>query len=159
MLTKKQTRRQVLATAAATGAVAAVGVTTANAQNAVGAFYQSGEYTYCDAKILASYWGNSPYQAKVVGGEKILAGNAATLRAAVKEAVKHAGRNGIKCTFADANNPPYSYNDAVLLANYWTRQWGRKMTPYDAKLKIALNIEGGGNLWVRGELAKARRGG
>jgi len=156
-MTAKKTinRRKMLGTTAAFAATTAMTSIPAGAQStsaSVGAFYQSGEFTYCDAKMLAVYWRNTPYDAKVLAGQKILAGGYNVLKDVLKQAVAASLRQGVRCTFADANNPPYSYNDAVKLARYW----GNGMTPYDAKLKVALNLEGGGNLWVRSELAKAR---
>ena len=148
-------RRKMLGSMAAFATTTALTSIPAGAQStaqAVGAFYHSGEFTYCDAKILASHWNNTPYQAKVLGGRKIMAGAYNFFKSELRAAVSTSERKGVQCTFADANNPPYSYNDAVKLA----RHWGNGMTPYDAKLKVVLNIKGGGNLWVRSELAKAR---
>lgn len=156
--TKKLSRRKLLANTAAFSAATALPVGGAYAQDA-SLFYRSGDYTYCDAKMLGSYWNRSPWDAKVLAGQKIQAGGASVLKQVAKQAVRVAEQRGIRCTFADADNPAYTYNDAALLARYWNRKWGGKMTPNDAKTKIVINLPGGGNGWVRRELANARRGG
>jgi hypothetical protein len=128
---KNITRREVIV-----GTIAAVGAailpSAALAQSdeaAVDAFYAGQKYTYCDARVLADFWGEEIWEAKI-----------------------GAGQNGNSCEFEDVDNPPYSYEDAQSLAAFW----GGDMTPYEAKMKIVLNVEGGGNSWVLGELAKAR---
>ena len=149
-MTDKMNRRQALTSIAALAATSTLFSNSANA-NAANAFYRTGEYTYCDLKILAAYWKRDTYQAKIAAGQKILSGYNNTLKQALKSARPVAQQAGVRCTFADADNPSYSYNDAVKLA----RHWGVK-TPWDAKLKIASNLFYGGNLWVRGQLAAAR---
>ncbi len=153
-------RREVIGGTAAMVAASALAPIPANAQGteaAVRAFYQSREFTYCDAKILAEYWKpapdvNSPWDAKVSAGKKILNGIYDALKQDLKLAAADWRKKGKKCKFDDANNPAYTYDDAAKLA----KLWDRGMTPYDAKIKIALNLEGGGNLWVLSELKKAK---
>lgn len=153
-------RRHAIGGTAALLASAAVSPLPALAQSegaAADAFYASGRYTYCDLKILASYWKaaqdpNDTFAAKVSAGRKILNGIEDVLLEQLQEGARQWSASGRRCSFEDADNPAYSYEDAVKLA----KLWGNGMTPYDAKLKVALNIEGGGNLWVRGELAKTR---
>lgn len=161
MSTKKSiNRRQAIGGTAAIVATAAIAPLPALAQSeaaAADAFYASGEFTYCDLKILADYWRPAPdvnntYDAKIAAGNKILNGNYNFLKQELASAARQWSANGQRCSFRDADNPPYSYDDAARLANLW----GGGMTPYDAKLKIALNLEGGGNLWVRSELSKTR---
>lgn len=159
---EKIDRRKMMTNTAAFAGTAAFATTVATkdaaAQNAVQDFYRSGEFTYCDAKFLGKYWSRSPWDAKVFAGQKIRSGHRNTLKNVLKQAIRSGEQQGVRCTFGDANNPAYTYNDAVTLSRYWTRAWNVNpaMSPYDAKLKVALNLPGG-NLWVRGELKKARR--
>lgn len=149
-----KTRRNVVVGAATVaGAVvlpSSVGAVDEGA--AVDAFYRGQKYTFCDAKILAKFWSSSIWEAKVGGGEMVLARKSRQLNEKLRFAANEWSRAGYSCAFEDADNPPYTYDDAVALARYW----GGGMEPYDAKLKIVRNIEGGGNSWVLGELAKAR---
>jgi len=156
----KLNRRQAIGGTAALLASAAISPLPALAQSdaaAANAFYASGRYTYCDLKILAEYWKASPdingtFDAKIAAGQKILNGIEDAMLEQLQDGARQWSASGRRCSFEDADNPAYTYEDAVKLA----KLWGQGMTPYDAKLKVALNIEGGGNLWVRGELARAR---
>lgn len=162
--TKNITRREAIA-----GATSVLGAailpSSARAQSdeaAANAFYANQKYTYCDAKVLANFWsgttnGNAIWDAKIGAGQMILNRQSRQLNEKLRFAADAWSRSGQSCSFEDADNPPYSYEDAERLARYWNAAWGQNMTPYDAKLKIALNIQGGGNSWVLEELAKARR--
>ena len=134
---------------------------SALAQEPAATFYAGQKYTYCDAKVLAHFWsgstsGDNIWEAKVSAGEMILNRQTRALDQKIRAAAQMFSQAGQSCEFEDADNPPYSYDDAVSLASYWNKEWNDNMTPYDAKMKIILNVEGGGNSWVLGELAKAR---
>jgi hypothetical protein len=151
---KNITRREVIV-----GTIAAVGAailpSAALAQSdeaAVDAFYAGQKYTYCDARVLADFWGEEIWEAKIGAGQMILQQQESRLNQKLKNAARTWTQNGNSCEFEDVDNPPYSYEDAQSLAAFW----GGDMTPYEAKMKIVLNVEGGGNSWVLGELAKAR---
>ncbi len=143
-------RRQLLTSFAALAASSTLFSRSAHA-NAAAAFYRTGEYTYCDLKILASYWSRDTYQAKIFAGQKILSGNNYTLKQVLAAARPVAKQRRVTCTFNDADNPRYTYNDAVRLAKHWGFN-----TPWDAKVKITNSIFYGNNLWVKGELASIR---
>lgn len=152
--TKDITRRDVIV-GATTVLGAAVLPSSALAQNeeaAVNAFYAGQKYTYCDARVLANFWGTDVWDAKVGGGEMLLKREGSRLQQKLRDAADIWSQEGKSCNFEDMDNPVYSYDDAVSLAAFW----GGGMSPYDAKLKIVLNVEGGGNSWVVSELAKAR---
>jgi hypothetical protein len=113
-------------------------------------------YTYCDAKVLAAFWGEAtPYAAKVRLGDKMLRWGPNDAQAHVPAARSQALQKPeaeLPCTFMDGG---YSYDDAVLLAKYW----GKK-EPWEAKVKIArLLIQGkDADLQTALKKAKARRG-
>ena len=156
--TKDITRRDVIA-GATTVLGAAMLPSSARAQSdqaAVDAFYAGQKYTYCDAKVLANFWGSEIWDAKIGAGQMIMNRQARQLNQKLRNAADIWSQSGQSCSFEDADNPPYSYDDAVSLAKFWSKDWNQDVTPYDAKMKIVLNIEGGGNSWVLGELAKAR---
>jgi hypothetical protein len=157
IMSNKNVRRRDVIVGAATVAGAAVLPSSVVAQDesaAAEAFFQGQKYTYCDAKILANFWSSSIWEAKVGGGQMILERKSRQLNEKLRFAANQWSQAGFSCSFEDVDNPPYSYDDAVALAEYW----GGGMTPYDAKLKIVLNAEGGGNSWVLSELAKAKSG-
>ena len=162
-------RRNVLGGAAALAASTAVIPGTARAQSAnaaVDAFYGPGQYTYCDAKVLARYWAASPsvnsvWDAKVLGGQKILNGSLAFLKKELRSAGQAFEQAGQNCTYAEVDNPNYTERDLNDLARYWNAKNGNNSykNTHDVKLKIMLNVVGGGNPWVRNELDNARRQG
>lgn len=102
----------------------------------------TGKYNYCDAVILAHYWGVDPYQAKVNGGTKIESGNASTLKQVMKTA-----RSQSHCGFEDTG---FSVDDASLLATYW----GRSID--DAKAKVVTFFSTGNSGKARKALNAAR---
>jgi len=110
-------------------------------------FFNMG-YTYCDAKVLAAYWGEktTPFDAKARLGGKILAfgaddGELHILRARAQALKKPAN---LPCTFADGG---YAYKDAVALGKYW----GTK-EPYEAKMKMALLLVLGSDAVIKAAL-------
>lgn len=91
-----------------TGAMA-VNIEPAQANS--NAFFNAG-FNYCDAKLIASYWGMGIGQAKASAGQKILAGNTGNVKA-----VMQASRNqGNRCGFEDTG---LTYDDAATLAAFW----------------------------------------
>lgn len=107
-------------------------------QAAVNKYFALG-YTYCDAKVLAAFWGEAtPYAAKVRLGDKMLQWGAADAQSHVPAARAQAlqkPESELPCTFIDGG---YTYEDAVVLAKYWGRN-----EPWEAKVKMAqLLIEG-----------------
>ena len=122
-------------------------------QNPVQAFYDSENYTYCDAKLLSAYWGSTPWDAKVRAGNKAIANEYTILDDYLSSARNYAIEHNVRCTWDDANNPDYSYDDASKLAEYWG-----KATPWDAKLKIGRMLQDGDNKLVIEALNRARQG-
>jgi len=118
--------------------------------NYANTFYQTGGYTYCDAKLLAGLWNQSVWDAKVIAGDKLAHGLADAVRDQLQDARNQADRNNIRCTFEDADNPRYTYDDAVKLAAFWGEP-----TPYDAKLKIGRLLQDGYNDAIRSALRSA----
>ncbi len=139
------------------GGAAAVAVVATLGQPAfagpIDAFYAGGRYTYCDAKLLATFWGEGVGKAKMDAGRKLELGNRRYVNDKLRSARTYAASRGVRCTFADANNPTYSYNDAVSLARYWGMN-----RPWDAKLKIGRLLTNGQNIHIRRSLRAARGG-
>jgi hypothetical protein len=79
-------------------------------QKDVTAFFKNG-YTFCDAKLLANFWGIDIGQAKEAGGAKIRAKNEKLLKSVLKEARKKSA-----CNFEDTQ---VSFEDAETLATFW----------------------------------------
>ncbi len=113
-------------------------------------------YTYCDAKVLAAFWGETtPYAAKVRLGDKMLRWGPADAQAHVPDARAQALQkpaSEMPCWFTDGG---YSYDDAVLLATYW----GQK-SELDAKYKMTRLLGQGKDTDIQTALknAKAKRG-
>ncbi len=121
---------------------------------AANAFYDNPTITYCDARLLSSYWNQTPYEAKIRAGSKMMAGAYTVLEEYRRDARHYAVEHNVRCTFADANNPDYSYQDAETLAAYWG-----KANTGEAKLKIAFMLQAGENKMVARELQAARNSG
>lgn len=122
-------------------------------QNPVQAFYDSENYTYCDAKLLSAYWGSTPWDAKVRAGNKAIGNEYPVIEDYLRSARDYAIEHNVRCTWDDGNNPDYSYDDASKLAEYWG-----KATPWDAKLKIGRMLQDGDNKLVIDALSRARQG-
>ena len=99
------------------------------------AFFASGKYTYCDAKILANYWGQSVVEAKARIGRKIIWGkkDVLYLEQYMVDARVRALQNPEELCYFLENE--YTYDDAVVLAKFWGDR-----TPWDAKLRIERNL-------------------
>ncbi len=110
-------------------------------------------YTYCDAKVLAAFWGEAdPYAAKVRLGDKMLRWGAADAQSHVPAARAQALQKPeaeLPCTFSDGG---YSYEDAVLLATYWG-----KNEPWGAKVKMAQLLIEGKDRAIKTALKKAKK--
>jgi hypothetical protein len=112
------------------------------------AFWE-GKYTYCDAKLLAAYWGQSVYDAKARAGEKLLRDERSVVEEFLSSARNQAPENGTTCTFYDEG---YSYDDAALLAKHWG-----KAEPWDAKLKMNRLLMNGKNADIQKALQSAKQ--
>ena len=110
-------------------------------------------YTYCDAKVLAAFWGEAtPYAAKVRLGDKMLRWGAAEAHAYVPAARAQALQQPeaqLPCSFEDGG---YTYDDAVLLAAYWG-----KSEPWGAKVKMAHMLIDGKDRGIKVALKRAKR--
>jgi len=120
-----------------------------SSQVAMDAFW-NGKYTYCDAKILAAYWEQSIFETKARAGTKLLAGENGILESYLTKARIRAQDIGQpKCTY---NEEGYTYQDAVILAEYWG-----KATPWDAKLKMNHLLMQGSNAAIQNVLQPAKQ--
>lgn len=143
--TLKTTFRATLLAAASTAVLA-----TVTFANPVDTFYADKNYTYCDLKLLAKFWGEDTYKAKITAGTMMEQGQGQNIPPKLATART---MGGVECTFADADNPDYTYDDAVALAKYW----GMKQ-PGDAKTKVAEALFNGNNVHVIRSLRAARGG-
>lgn len=116
------------------------------------AFFASGKYTYCDAKILANYWGQSVVEAKARIGRKLMWGNGGVpfLEQFMVDARVRALQNPEELCYFQENK--YTYNDAVVLAEFWGDR-----TPWEAKLRIERNLLLGNKQVVQQALGLAQR--
>jgi len=118
-------------------------------QTALDAFWE-GQYTYCDAKVLASYWGQSIFETKARAGEKLLRGELGVVKDQLSLARNQAQKKGEPtCSFHEEG---YTYDDAELLA----QSWG-KPTPWDAKLKINRLLMNGQNATIQQTLKQVKQ--
>lgn len=109
--------------------------------------YRVGDYTYCDVHVLARTWGIDEAAASERISTKVVAGNAAAVKATLES-----GRGAITfdgwstCPYHEAG---YSYDDAEALG----RAWGVDTQEAKARIerKIAYKIDGG----LRAEIAAA----
>jgi hypothetical protein len=104
--------------------------------------FHSKGYNYCDAKLLAGFWGVSVDQAKSTGGEKIANGLSKNLKNMMAQA-----RGQGQCDWSDTG---YGYEDAEALSRYWGRSVG------EAKTKVAQMFTSGDAKQVARALKKAR---
>jgi hypothetical protein len=117
------------------------------------AFFSSGKYTYCDAKMLADYWGQSPVEAKARIGRKLLAGQGGIsvleqfVASARVQALSRLQSQPELCFFEEKG---YTYDDAVALARFWG-----KSSPWEAKLQVEKYLISGDHQAVRNALRSA----
>lgn len=112
-------------------------------------FYSTPNYTFCDAKLLASFWGGDTWNAKLQAGWKLSIGDEPVLQDMLAQA-RQQQQVGF-CTIDDADNPAYSWDDLEMLAQYWGEP-----TANDAKLKVEDGIFWGQNAYVLDSLSAAR---
>lgn len=136
----------LLMTSTPQAALAATDVDAANA------FYDNANYTYCDIKLLSAYWGQSRFDSKVRAGEKLLRNEQYVVEEFLVSARASAGGNNVSCSFADADNPRYTYEDAEVLADFWGQP-----NPSGAKTKIGSMLQNGDNKLVMQALNNARQ--
>jgi hypothetical protein len=107
-------------------------------QAEVDAFFKAG-YTYDDAVHLATIWKTkTPYDAKVEGGEKLLAGKKLPIAPGSSKPTGQRKKDvAVDAFFAKG----YDYQDAAKLAKLW-----KTKTTYDAKVEAGLKILAGQTL-------------
>lgn len=116
-----------------------------SSQAAIDAFFAS-QYTYDDAALLADFWGvATPWDAKLKIGGWLMQGNAAVVNQALDNARNSvSGRTTQDDLRFDAFYNNFTYDDAVLLAEFWG-----KPSPWEAKLKIGSMVLNGDEILVR----------
>ncbi|BCY12937.1 hypothetical protein [Actinoplanes sp. L3-i22] len=103
-------------------------------------FFSAG-YGYDDAVKLAKLWHlKTPYDAKVAGGKKLLAGQHLPFKP--NPATAQENREGIQVDAFFAKG--YNYDDAVKLAKLW-----KLKTPYDAKVAGGKQLLAGQTLPIK----------
>ena len=93
------------------------------------------KYTYCDATLLADYWGQSIYAAKARIGRKVIwqSGGIPFLEQMLVDArLKALTTEGTRCGYQDNG---YTYDNAVALAEFWGDP-----SPWKAKQRIEHNL-------------------
>jgi ribosomal protein L16/L10AE len=108
------------------------------------AFWNS-KYTYHDAVLLAMYWGKPTWDAKLKIGSLLMSGDDAAIQKAVQQA------KVVQQQWNAYSNSKYTYDDAVLLAEYWG-----KLEPWDAKLKIGSLLMSGDDAAIQKALQQAK---
>ena len=101
------------------------------------------KYNYCDAKILASVWGEGVEAAKVFGHQKIANGNVATLEQVLAEGRK----KGTACEFHETG---FAYADAEALSKHW------KVSIDEAKTALASKLTAGDRALAKQVVAEAK---
>ena len=83
-------------------------------------FFRAG-YGYCDARKLSKVLQVSIYEAKVMGGQKLHAGNHGLLRSQWRRGVRIFQRYGFTCGSSSLQDDTvrYSYNDAGKISALW----------------------------------------
>ena len=122
-------------------------------QAALDKYFLNG-YNYCDAKVLAAYWGeSSPGAVKVRFGHKLLNGGPTVIQDNVPPARAQAlqrGEQGEWICLYDTDGG-YTYDDAALLATYWGESY-----PSGAKLKIERLLVQGKDVDIQAALQNAK---
>lgn len=108
------------------------------AEKALKAYFKAG-YDYDDAVRLAKIWHDSPYDAKILAGDKLLAGDPLPIK---HHKPGDGGQTPRQIREVDAFfNAGYTYGDAVKLAKLW-----HTADPYHAKLRGGQKLLDGGTL-------------
>lgn len=110
-------------------------------------FYNEG-FNYCDALLIAAYWGVSTEQAKVDAGQKII-DRGKDGKKGVKGAIKE-GRKQAACQWTDTG---HTFEEMELLGVYWG------ISTVDAKAKVGRLYTGGDSDKVIKAIKKASKGG
>lgn len=104
-------------------------------------FWES-SYRFCDARLLAMYWGEDVYSAKATIGRKVGWGDWETIENNLAGARQMAQARGIgRCSFAESE---FTYEDAALLADVWGL-----LDPIEAKSRIEVALFNGQGQQVR----------
>jgi hypothetical protein len=99
----------------------------AAAQDELSRFFDSA-YTYCDARLLSTHWGDSLIDAKARIGRKLNWGDTDVIESMLSDARAEAHRTSTPCRFDETG---LSFTDAQALADYWRTNTG------DAKARVA----------------------
>lgn len=110
--------------------------------DAMATFFASG-FAYCDAKLVADFWGGGIGEAKTLIGDKIING----LIAGVAQALANSRAAGNACEWIDTG---YEYADAERLASFWGLA-----NPSEAKFRIAELVTSGHRFVVDQALEEA----
>jgi len=110
-------------------------------------FFTNG-YNYCDAKLIASFWGTDTVKAKLAAGKLLYKIESGGGKKAVENILSLA-RLWTKCEWDDGSD--YTYDDMKVLADYWGLP-----TPFDAKLKVGKLLTEGKRQQLKDEYKKSR---
>jgi hypothetical protein len=135
-----------------TAAVALTAMAVPSLADPARTFYSTRRHTYCDLKLLARFWGVDTYRAKVTAGRMMERGEGRYLPGKLAHARNNMVRNQRFCGWGDADNPRYSYNDAVMIGRYWRTSVG------NAKGWVGKMLYFGRNRYVLRVLRMARAG-
>lgn len=109
--------------------------------------FESSQYSYCDALVLAAYWKETTSDAKMRIGRKIGWGDHAIVVSELAQAQSQAhARNEVPCEFWDTG---FTWDDAVRLAAAWGTD------EYSAKTKVAKMCSWGQRTEVMEALARS----
>jgi hypothetical protein len=120
-------------------------------QDALTAFWSS-TYHYCDARLLADFWGIDAYSGKITIGNKLKWGDAeelAYLQGQLAQGRTIAQQRGTSCQFYELN---YTYDDAAMMAQLW------RTDVSTAKTRMSDLVARGRDGEIRQQLGIARQG-
>lgn len=100
-----------LSTALVTMAASSPAVAQVSEQQSIDAFSAS-QYHYCDAKLMADFWGESIWQAKAGIGARILLGSGDYIPGKLQASRD----NGNQCNWSETG---FGYEDAENIASLW----------------------------------------
>ena len=119
-------------------------------QEPLAAFWAS-QFHYCDARILAEFWGTDAHNGKVSIGYKLLDGSPdqlAYLQGELARGRTMAQQRGATCQFVELN---YTYDDAAMMAQLW------RTGVDEAKTRMSDLVGRGRDGEIRQQLAIASR--
>lgn len=114
------------------------------------AFWAS-TFHYCDARMLAEFWGVDAYNGKVSIGYKLMDGSPdqlAYLQGELAQGRTAAQQRGAACQFVELN---YTYDDAAMMAQLW------RTGVEEAKTRMGDLVGRGRDGEIRQQLAIARQ--